>query len=698
MLRQPIRSETLLLLREAFTSLLPIVLVMNVLVLLSGLTSLVESWGIVGVAAINGSEVNRLYYFLIPLFLNIALSTLLAKEKDLEQIGTVLIAMVCFFRVSGFLTINESAQLLSYHGSILVSIPATLVAVKLLHFFSQLPRLRLVRRRSDLSPLLKKTLNLLLPGLLTLLCFELLGHSFRFIGGTGVLMQLTQILPRLSQLNEVQEVMLFKLISLLTWFLGLHGEHSADGLFRLLNNIAAGEASSIRLKTFHDVFMNIGGTGSTFALPLLILFVQKSTQFRAIAQLSLPFALFNVNEILLFGLPILLNPIFLVPFLLAPFVNLAIALTAIHFGAFTINPSEISWMSPPLYSAYIASGGSGWAVLTNLLCIIIDGCIYYPFLGFANHQFKLPFYLFNLFDEDVYGFFHQEINRHEERLFIDQQMGQLDTMMSAQQVLRQLRGGQFLLYFQPKVEAKLGYLVGLEALIRFQNVAGEIVTPSFLPVLYEQGLSKIVDQKVVALVLEQVQQWRTEQFLFPPISINFDKDFLLDHQAVQAFIEQTRKQEICFELEITEHTYTVELDALASVIRQLRAEGHRIAIDDFGAGYSSLTSLLSLEADEIKLDRKLVVAPRGEKKRGRVLLESSIQLCHDLGFSVVAEGVETLGQLNLVRDCGVDVVQGYYTGKPMPPEQVSRLFPRMDDPRQMRSLFPDQPYPRRPLT
>ncbi len=698
MLRQPIRSETLLLLREAFTSLLPIVLVMSILVLLSGLTRLLESWGMVGVSAINGDEVSRLYYFLIPLFLNIALSTLLAKEKDLEQIGTVLIAMVCFFRLSGFLSINESAQLISYHSSILISIPSTLVSVRLLHYLAQFPRLRMVRRRSDLSPLLKKTLNLLLPGLLTVLCFELVGQGLKLIWASGILTELTRALPSFSKLGEIQEVILYKLISQLAWFMGLHGEHTAGGLFRLLNDIPVGEAHSYRLKTFHDVFMNIGGSGSTFVVPLLILFTQKSIQFKSIAQLSLPFSLFNVNEILLFGLPILLNPIFLVPFLMAPFVNMVIALIAINIGAFTINPAEISWMSPPLYSAYIASGGSGWAVLTHLLCIVVDGLIYAPFLLFAQRQYKLPLYLFNLFGEDVYGVFNKEIKRQEERLFIHQQMGQLDSMMTAQQVLRQLRGGQFLLYFQPKVEATSGHLVGLEALMRFQNIAGEILPPSFLPVLYEQGLSKVVDQKVVALVLEQVQLWRIEQLLVPPISINFDKEFLLDPQTVQTFIDQSRKQDICFDLEITEHTYTVELAALASVIRQLRAEGHRVSIDDFGAGYSSLTSLLSLEADEIKLDRKLVVAPRGEKERGRILLESSVQLCHDLGFLVVAEGVENLPQLNLVRDCGVDVVQGYYIGKPMPPEQVSRLFPHKDELEPMQSLFPKQPYPRRPLT
>lgn len=698
MLRQLIRSKTLLLLREAFTSLLPIVLVMNILVLLSGLTSLLESWGLAGASAISGDEVFRLYYFLIPLFLNIALSTLLAKEKELDQIGTVLIAMVCFFRVSGFLTVNAFDQLVSEHGSILTSVPSTIVAVALLHYFVQFPRLQLIKRRSDLSPLLKKTLNLLIPGLLTLLCFELVGQGLKSLWESGIFTLLAGALPRFSHLGDLQELILYKLISVITWLLGIHGEYSADGLFRLLNDIPVGESRGIRLKTLHDVFMNIGGSGSTFAIPLLLLLTQQRTQFKSIAQLSLPFALFNVNEILLFGLPIILNPVFVLPFLLAPFVNLIIALIMINLGAFTVSPAEIHWMSPPLYSAYVASGGSGWAVLTQMFCIGVDGLIYYPFLVFAKHQFKTPQYLLNLLGNDAYGFVSREIDRWEERRFITHQMGELSHMTEAQRVLRQLRGGQFLLYFQPKVDARSGKLVGVETLIRFQDAAGAILQPTFLPVLYQQGLSKTVDQKVVALVFAQVQQWRTEGLAFPPISINFDKDFLLDPPSVKAFIAQAQQQDIRFELEITEHTYTIEVNALASVIRQLRTVGHRISIDDFGTGYSSLTTLLSLEADIIKLDRKLVVAPRGEVQRGRVLLESSVKLCHDLGFTVVAEGVEDQAQLRLVQRCGVDVVQGYYTGKPMTPEQVSRLFPVEGEPESEKSLFPKERYPRRPLT
>ncbi|MEL6939625.1 MAG: EAL domain-containing protein, partial [Cyanobacteria bacterium J06598_1] len=176
-------------------------------------------------------------------------------------------------------------------------------------------------------------------------------------------------------------------------------------------------------------------------------------------------------------------------------------------------------------------------------------------------------------------------------------------------------------------------------------------------------------------VFAQVLKWRKHHLAVPPVAINFDKDFLLDTQAIKRFIARAHQHDIRFYIEITEHTYTVEVEALASVISTLRAAGHRISIDDFGTGYSSLTLLLALKADEIKLDRQLVISPEKEEKKGTVLLATSIQLCHDLGFSVVAEGVETEAQMQQVRRCGADIIQGYHLGQPMSAEQVSELFP-----------------------
>lgn len=669
-------QNILLLIREAFASLLPVVLVMNILVLLSGFTELLESLGIPGAANINGDAVNRLYFFLIPLFINLALSSLLAKEKELDQIGTLLISMVCFFRVSGFLDISPESELTSHHGSLITSIPATLAAVQLLHYFSNQPKCRLVKPQTEISPRLRKTLNLLIPGLLTVLCFELGEELFRLIFNHHLIEFITQFIPRFRDLGQIQELVLFKIISQITWFLGIHGELSADGLFRFLNDTPIGENSAISLKVFHDVFMNIGGSGSTFIIPFVLLFSKKTRPLRSIAKLSLPFGFCNVNEILLFGLPIILNPQFFMQFFIVPFVNLIIALLVMQSGGFSITTSSVHWMSPPILSAYIASGGSVLAVLTQLLCIGVDGLIYYPFLVKAGSRFQIPLNLKRLFGNDAYGLLNEAISHQEERLFIAQKLNQLNTIDSAQNIFKLLRGGEFILYFQPKVDAQTEAVVGLESLLRLKDSDGKIHPPYFLPALYEQGLSKVIDQKVVDLAFEQVLEWRAEGHQVPPVSINFDKEFLLDAKAIAAFIARAKEHEIHFCLEITEHTFAIELEALASVIRKVRAAGHLVSIDDFGAGYSCLTSLLSTEADEIKLDRKLVDPPRREFKRGQILLEASVKLCHELGFIVVAEGVETISQLRRVRRYGVNVIQGYFTGRPMTAQQMSHLFPK----------------------
>jgi len=674
MLKQSTVANSLILIRESFTSLLPIVLVMNMLVLLSGLTGLLSSWGVTGISAFNGGEVTRLYHFLIPLFLNLSLSTLLAKDKELDQIGTLLIAMVCFFRAAGFLGITDSADLVSRHGSILTSVPCTWLAVSLLHTFSKLPSTLLADQHTDISPRLKTTLNLIIPGLLTVLCFEVIGYVMALLIAASIPTQIAQYFPNIQALNAIQELILYKSVSLLTWFLGLHGEHAAEGLFHLLSATPTGAGTPIQLRTFHNIFMNIGGSGSTFVIPFLILFSQQAQPFKSIARFGLPFSFFNVNEILLFGLPILLNPTFFIPFLLAPFVNMAIALAAVQMGAFSITIDHTHWMSVPLYSAYVATNHSINAVITQVICIVVDGCIYLPFLIIANRQHQAQQHLRQLFGEDAYGLINEEIDRRQESIFTNRQQSFLNSMSATQKVLLQLQGGEFILYFQPKFETTSLQIVGLEALLRFKDYEGKISPPTFLLTLYEQGLSHVIDAKVVDLVFEQVLKWQHLDIGVPPIAINFDKDFLLDVQSVDKFIARAKRYNTFFYIEITEHTYTVEITALASVIKKLRSAGHRISIDDFGAGYSSLTTLLDLEADEIKLDRQLAIAPSKESSRGKILLASSVQLCHDLGFSIVAEGVETEEQMQAVRRCGVDTIQGYYLGKPMSASQISEIF------------------------
>lgn len=675
MLRDFAKYRLFLIIREAFTSLLPIVLAMNSLVLLSHFTFPFKFLGF-DFPLVDTSEINRLCLFLIPLFFNLSLSSLLAKEKELDQVGTMLISMVCFFRASGFIGINQVSEISSSNGSIIYSLLLSFVNVGILSFFAQFRILRLFKSSKNISPRLRKTFNLALPSLLTIISIELIKYAIVLGLQSNNIELLLNWTPRLQNLNDIQQLILYKTLALSTWLLGFHGEHTSEGIFQALQSMPAGQPTGIEFKPFHDVFMNIGGAGSTFVIPFIILLTPQQPHFKSIARLGVVFSLVNVNEILLFGLPIILNPVFFIPFFLAPFINMLIALAAINLGLLDFYLTPVHWMSPPLYSAYVASDGSPLAAVVQLVCIAADAVIYWPFLRVARQQYQMPFSLVSYLKKDAYGFLNEEINHYEERLFIAHQNSELTQITTTQKILTQLKGGTLMVYFQPKFSAQTLQLVGMEALLRLQDKSGKILPPTFLATLYRQGLSKAIDSKVIDLVFDQALEWQKSGFAVPMISINFDKDFLLDKQAIHRFINRSKTHKFNFYIEITEHTYTIQLKALATVIAELRHAGHRISIDDFGAGYSCLTSLLTLEADEIKLDRQLVAPPPGELERGQVLLKSSINLCHKLGFCVVAEGVETEHQLKFLQTCRVDIVQGYYLGKPMHPNEIMHLLRR----------------------
>ena len=690
-MRSPItsRSQSIALLWLAFTSLLPIVLAMNLLVLLSGFTTLLTSWGGQGLpflttASLNGEEINRLYSFLLPLFFSLSLSYLLARSKGLDPIGTQLISMICFFRVTGFLTVDQNFELISLRGSILTSLICTWLSVRLFHYLSELRQLHIGSPPTAISPQLRKTFKLAAAGILTIACFELSGQILRSLPAqSSQHSNIEWVFTYFNQLSALPELILYKTIALLSWFIGLHGEHSAEGILQILNNSPVGSPNRIQLDNLHNVFMNIGGSGATFVVPILILTHQRLRTFRPVAKFALLFSCFNVNEILMFGLPIILNPVFLIPFLLSPFLNMLIVLGALKIELFIIEPEMVHWMSVPLYSAYQVSDSSLWAVATQLTCIVVDGIVYLPFLILASHQAEAPEKLQQLLQGEQYGFLTHALQQRENQQFSLKRRNALTQLSLTQTVLDKLRQGRLNLYYQPKFTAHSLEVVGFEALLRLEDKQGNISSPSFLPILYQEGLSYIIDRKVVDLIFSHVLHWQRLGCSVPAIALNFDKQFLLDSQAVRTLVNRAKQHAIKFDIEITEHTCIGDIEPLAKVVKQLRKAGHRVAIDDFGSGYSALTLLLELNVNEIKLDSQFIQAASRHTHSqrtntiqdqtalsGETLMKSTVQLCHKLGLTVVAEGIETREQLKQTQRCEVDILQGYYLGRPMSHHQV----------------------------
>lgn len=225
---------------------------------------------------------------------------------------------------------------------------------------------------------------------------------------------------------------------------------------------------------------------------------------------------------------------------------------------------------------------------------------------------------------------------------------------------------EFSLVFQPQIDARNGRIIAAEALLRWQHPDGERLPGAFIQRAEETGLIVEIGEWVIDRVAETLVRWRSlgiEQRLAINISPR-----QLDHasffRGLRNALHQAGASAHMLELEITESLAMHCSDDVVEAITALRSDGAAIAIDDFGTGYSNLARLRDLPVDRVKLDRSLIehVVERAES---RAIVQAVISLIHGLGCQVVAEGIESAAQAEVLRISGCDVLQGYAIGGPM---------------------------------
>ena len=232
-----------------------------------------------------------------------------------------------------------------------------------------------------------------------------------------------------------------------------------------------------------------------------------------------------------------------------------------------------------------------------------------------------------------------------------------------------LTAGQFCIYFQPKISLDTEEFIGSEALIRYINQAGEIIAPNnFIPILEEARLIKMLDLYVFEEVCKQINIWKERKMRVKPVSINLSRSTLSYHflaDQLLALITKHNTDISLLELEVTE---TAEVDnqlVFSQALEKLKEYGFSISIDDFGVRNASLSLFTTINFDILKLDRSLVKT-LAQNQKARILIRSLAVICSDLGIKLIAEGVETLEQLDILKELRCNEVQGYLFSKPLP--------------------------------
>lgn len=501
------------------------------------------------------------------------------------------------------------------------------------------------------------------------------------LGSTALSLVLSSVispslnLPLLNPLS-FHDGLIYELVRGFLWGMGIHGhdflQSYQSGLYDLsVANMAdwrnLGDELNIISTNFYDFFTGIGGAGNTLGLVLCILLFGRCEGYRLLAKIVLIFSLFNINEPILFGIPVILNPIMLIPFMLTPLLSYLLAYSAISSGLIAPLTEVQPWITPPVLSGYLASGGEWSVALFQLGLIGLSMLFYYPFFRIMDNQAA---------GHSITVLMTNRMMKNDGVDSLNRVTGYFPSMqlhMMAQREIDMLRKqGQFALYYQPQVDSHSGRIVAVEALLRHIGADGAVTPPSFLSSYERLGLMAEVDDWVLKhAIADFVKLGRPSGCR---LCINVSSASLAQPAFADRVCQTVVENGLIFSdlcLEIREEGLVQDPRETAKMIAKLRARGIAIALDNFGSGYASLAHLSRFTFDRIKIDRSLIGNSGSDK--GKSLFSVAVQLGAMSEAEVVVEGIEKAEQLMLAREQGASCVQGYYFFQPMPVQALSAL-------------------------
>jgi diguanylate cyclase (GGDEF)-like protein len=260
----------------------------------------------------------------------------------------------------------------------------------------------------------------------------------------------------------------------------------------------------------------------------------------------------------------------------------------------------------------------------------------------------------------------------------EQEADNTQKLALASDLRRAIEGGQLSLYYQPKATLQTGDISGVEALVRWKHPDRGMISPDqFIPLAERSGLINLLSMWVLKTALRQVADWK-RMGLEMPVSINLSARDLIDVRLpdeIEAALHEAKVASDLLEVEITESVLTADPARARAIVTRIGELGPTTTIDDFGAGYSSLAYLKNLPVHALKIDRSFVLGMT-DNEHDATIVHAVVDLAHNLGLRVVAEGAEDMAVWERLRLAGCDEVQGFVLAQPMPSPQATDWLSR----------------------
>ena len=649
------KDRFVLALQEGLIALVPFVILWSILTLLSqgALYFGWEQYRIYSVITVLSKGLNRF----ISIAAILSLTYRFALRYDVERAQAMLLA------ISVFLSSRVLISLASHQKSNLLSLPYN---IDLWQIGLSIASVFLLKA---LSPYLQLALQC--EGTTTYSC-QVLRHLYTFIASYVVLLsawwvlypvggQITAAAAKLAAVLPGGLLLgLRTLAAQLLWFMGVHG---AQMMNSLLGPVLRQREifPNLSYMQFYRMFGLAGGSGMGLSLLIALYLNRRDRQGMHLARISTPFVIFNIDTLLVYCLPIVLNRFMWLPFVFGPLANITIAYGFLALFPVAFQPVSVHWMMPTFADAWIAGGGSLRPVLLQVFLVALNVAMYLPFVKkFANtrsggyHRNRLSQ---NLALPESLQVHHGVVLQKVQREIIESNR-RLD------RIIGMLSPKTLFVYYQPKINTRSKICMGFEALLRVKLPDEPLWGPFFLPDMENAGLAPTVDLWVCNQVHKHLQEWSDPNEV-PNIGINLHPDTINDSETIERIVDLLVGYPI--EFEVIERSFLEGTNTVRN-LEYLKQRGFRIAIDDFGQGYSSYRFLSLVEVDTVKIDKSLIASLQHPK--GKLIWEHMVAFYHGLGIQVVAEGVETEEQVQILGDIGVDVMQGFVFSGAVPLEKA----------------------------
>lgn len=479
--------------------------------------------------------------------------------------------------------------------------------------------------------------------------------------------------------SDFSSGILFIFLIHILWFFGIHGSNVLEPVAQAIFVPALAENAALVMsgqnppwivtKTFLDTFVLMGGCGTTLCLIAAILISGKHKNQLHLAKMSFLPIVFNINELIIFGMPIVLNPAYFIPFLGVPVVLTIVSYLCVYLGFVPHTFQAVEWTTPIFLSGYISTGSINGSIL-QLFNLVLGTLCYIPFVKLAesvsNSRMKKSL-------DKVYTTFKQ----CEGRGMVLSMLSRQDDIGSISRFLAinleyDLENGDISLFYQPQVNFE-GRVTGVEALLRWKPNRYDYIYPPLVIALADEA--QLMDRlgywilETACRDLKKIHEAGLEDIV---VSVNVSAVQLENKQFSDKLEVIMKKYDIDprrLKIEITEQ---IALTSGARIIDQIIAMkklGVRLAMDDFVMGHSSLMYLKEYDFDTIKLDGALVKEIMSKSSCSNII-SSIISLGKSLNYSVIAEYVEKEEQKHILHELGCDSYQGYLFSVPLPYDDV----------------------------